>query len=501
MPCGDRLCEFHDTLFHNDFMQRRRRERKLDLSAPRRPYERPCTETNDCRCYVCSWVKVGELPMSELDERTEPWSLDAKHIFRCIMPGNSGSPEDDKYRLVDTFFQENDVNSKPYANALQRYLEHPYPKTKFEKIWGIRPVRIWRNNTPATLNEWDCMPSTIASPSVIDVRPPMAASGMFRGLQECHIMPFADVACIDRELIENFRPHAELPSVEALTGAEVHPRVIRFKTSLDKLGYDDCAAGEVAHEADNESAPRAMRVADGVAHRPYSESLADEVARDTDEIMACESSYGDTDDESATDESAYESSYGDTDEIMADEVAGDTDDESATDELAYESSYESDSEDECEAQFDEEGAPRCALRKRPAMYGNGLYWAPAKPSVGWDPYFDLDSQRYRDAMDHYQDQMWERRFSGEEYELSIRPYHHLQIEVLFALAARISAPSFETYYYVPLAIRMHFRAALVHAALGDRLPAEICRMIAAYDPAVMYHCHTESQSFLTFPRV
>ncbi|KAJ3168230.1 hypothetical protein HDU88_001669 [Geranomyces variabilis] len=514
--------------------------------------------------------------MFELDERTEPWSLDAKHIFRCIIPGNNGSPEDDKYRIVDTFFQENDVNSKPYANALQRYIEHPYPKTKFEKVWGIRPVRIWRNNSPVTVQEWDCMPvwryhydpallskrlwassncyETAPVDEIIDFdlvdgerkifpmrihlseqhnncftvrhrRPTTDGSVGFvsklAGVSQN--APGADVACLDRELIENFRLHAELPSVEALTGAEVHPRVIHLKTWLDKLGYDDCAAGEVAHEADNESAPRAMRVADGVAHRPHSESvadevvrdtdeimadevardtdevMADEVARDTDEIMAYESSYSDTDDESATDELAYDSSSGDTDEIMADEVAGDTDDENATDE--YESSYERDSEEECEAQSDEECAPRRARRKRPAIYGDGLYWAPVKPSIGWDPYFDPDSQRYRDAMDHYQDEMWERRPSGEEYELSIRPYHHLQLEVLFALAARMSAPAFETYYRVPLAIRVHFRAALVHAALGDRLPVEICRMIAAYDPAVIYHCHTEGQSFLTFPRV
>ncbi|KAJ3173945.1 hypothetical protein HDU87_007267 [Geranomyces variabilis] len=301
MSCGSRICEFHHTLFDNDVLQVRCYKEELDLSYPNRRQDRPCTKTSDCRCYVCSWAKVGERPMFELDERMEPWSLDRKHLFICVQPGDNDSPIAGQYNYMPNWCK--DVTSRQYRNARLRYVQHPYPMTDFEKIWHIRPLRCYYNMSYGAGPEWDEVSDnrchydpalfsaddeagyaggkpvryvTAAVQNIIDFDLingarkvfPMrihssAAEGCFtvrhrrpstdnsteyisRLAGVSQYGPYPDVVCVDRELIRNFRPHADLPSVEGLTqmrGVQNHPQFLW-----------NIAEEEDAYQADDENA-------------------------------------------------------------------------------------------------------------------------------------------------------------------------------------------------------------------------------------------------------
>ncbi|KAJ3161278.1 hypothetical protein HDU88_007373 [Geranomyces variabilis] len=68
-----------------------------------------------------------------------------------------------------------------------------------------------------------------------------------------------------------------------------------------------------------------------------------------------------------------------------------------------------------------------------------------------------------------------------------------QIELMFAIAARINEGSF-TIFKVPHAVATDFKFALIKKAVGNRflLPDELLRMIAGWDPAILHWRHVPS---------
>ncbi|KAJ3158251.1 hypothetical protein HDU86_002960 [Geranomyces michiganensis] len=498
MPCGDHYCEYHWTLFRNAKFQARLFEQE-----------------------------VGEVPMFELDPRTLPFSLDAKYIFRCETAGESGY----RYDAPPAGPQWcQDPTSQKYRNARQRYVEHPYPMTEFEKIWHIRPMRVYHDDRPVmSASEFGQYPKSRYHYDPALMCPDRAAGFVrnkpLRYVTEWvdHIIDFdlidgakrvfpmrihandvegcftvrhrrpakdtkarlflsrlagisqdgptcATVTCVDRELIKNFRPHSDLPSVEALTS------VRRWGNHRAQFLFNVAAPEDTAGKGDEQSVVNSSNQYANQAKFARAQELDDQGVADSDVESQAQAHRGQN-------------------------VDSEEDDDQSV--------VISEDDDDTEADRGQNVDANRLTRYYPPPVWPKLKWdSDSESDTGadaWETFWGeclRQRKKYPAVFEHYQEIMLEDCDWDEDEYVEHEPsaYHNLQIELLFYIASRIpSGSAFETCVNVPMSVRVDFRAALVHAALGDRLPAEIIRMIAAYEPAVIYYCHLKNQSFLHFP--
>ncbi|KAJ3156402.1 hypothetical protein HDU89_004184 [Geranomyces variabilis] len=445
-----------------------------------------------------------------------------------------------------------DTTSKKYRNARERYIEHPYPMTELEEIWHMRPVAHYEfdrmvygiENKRPSEDEFEYDPALLIaddSAGRVEGRPrryvtvpvemivafdmidavkqvfPMrmhlnATEGCFTvrhrrpandksgGEFVSHLAgisqhaPGAVVTCVDRELIKNFRPHQELPSVEALTSTGVVSDAPQFLWNSLADGTTQQSDGEDADEMEHQGvveSPDDLKNDDNHTTYGIGSGRADDVANDGNVEIPDDIENGAYDNQ----DQAHEG-----DQVIEDDEEDD----------------DNDDEDDEDAETIER-----MLRQMERDNANPLkrwYESLAWPKLNWDSdsesgSSDSDSdienpllaQWLRDlenhpkAWAHYNFLMHE--WDDEDTHQPIA-YQNLQLELLFYIASR-SPSDYQVFFNVPLSVRVDFRAALLFTALGPRfpLPPEIIRMIAAADPAVIHFAHLEGQSFINFPRI
>ncbi|KAJ3165621.1 hypothetical protein HDU88_004108 [Geranomyces variabilis] len=447
-----------------------------------------------------------------------------------------------------------DTTSKKYRNARQRYIEHPYPMTELEEIWHMRPVAHYEfdqmvycieNNRP-TEDEFEYDPALLIadeSAGRVEGRPrryvtvpvemivdfdmidavkqvfPMrmhlnATEGCFTvrhrrpandksgGEFVSHLAgisqhaPGAVVTCVDRELIKNFRPHQDLPSVEALTSTGIVSDAPQFLWNSIADGTTQQSDGENADEMEHQ----------GVVESP--DDLKDDDNHTT---------YG-------TNSGSADDVANDGNVEIPEDIENGADynqDQAHEDGQVIEDDEEEDDDDDDEDDEDAEAIERM-LRQMERDNANPLtrqYESLAWPKLNWDS--DSDSESGSSDYDSDENPLlaqWMRDFrnhpeafayynfltheSDDEDTHQPIAYQNLQLELLFYIASR-SPSDYQVFFNVPLSVRVDFRAALLFTALGPRfpLPPEIIRMIAAADPAVIHFAHLEGQSFINFPRI